>query len=376
MKIFLVIDYIWDYRLPLYQKLNQFANIEFLLTNWKETNTPTGLNCRVITSKIGLILTLLREKWDIIIWGDAGSRNFTLNLIDGILSLLISKIKRRPFILWFGGWEFIEKDHWGSGVINTIKRKGATFFLPWLLNKADAIVTYGNFHKYIYTSILSINSNKIFIAPNSSIISEENVKSKEQVDLIRKRLKLIGKKVVLYLGRLEKRKNVDMIIKAFAKLYRNDVCLLIVGDGELRSKLKKLCKQLRLKNVYLLGRIKGNQRWLYYTLCDVFVYPTSREPWGLAINEAMQFGKPVIATPRVAAAYDLIRQGVNGFIVPENDIQALAEAINKIISNEELAKRMGQKSKEIISKGYTYEHMAEGFKKAIKYCYYKKKGGT
>jgi glycosyltransferase involved in cell wall biosynthesis len=81
--------------------------------------------------------------------------------------------------------------------------------------------------------------------------------------------------------------------------------------------------------------------------------------------------KPVVATSRVAAAHDLIKQGINGFIVSENDVQALAKAIDRIISDEELAKRMGQKSREIIVQGFTYEHMAGGFKQAIEYCRYK-----
>jgi glycosyltransferase involved in cell wall biosynthesis len=288
--------------------------------------------------------------------------------MDGILCLLVSKIKRRPFIVWFGGWEFTQRDHWEGGIINALKRMGALFIIPWLLKRADAIVTYGNFHKDFYTTVFGINPHKIFIAPNSSIIPDDEVNSEEQVRYIRKRLGLEGKKVVLYVGRLEKRKNVDVLIKAFAQLKRDDVSLLIIGDGRLRPYLEGLCKELNLRNVYFLGRIKRDELPPYYRLCDVFVYPTAREPWGLAINEAMQFGKPVIATPRVAAAHDLIKQGVNGFIVPENDVQALAKAINRIISDEELAKRMGQRSREIIQSGYTYEHMVKGFKNAIVYC--------
>jgi glycosyltransferase involved in cell wall biosynthesis len=313
------------------------------------------------------------ENWDIMIWGEAGSRKFTLNLLDGILCLFISKIKRRPFIVWFGGWEFTQRDHWQDAhIINTFKRIGALFIIPWLLRKAEAIVTYGNFHKNFYTFILGINPHKIFIAPNSSIISEDEAESEKQMNILREKLRLEGKKIILYVGRLEKRKNVDILIKAFAQIKRDDVCLLIIGDGESRPYLEKLCKQLELRNVYFLGRIERDKLPPYYRLCTVFVYPTAREPWGLAINEAMQFGKPVIATPRVAATHDLIKQGINGFIVPENDFQALAKAINRIILDEESAKRMGQRSREIIIQGFTYEHMAEGFREAIRYCRHKK----
>jgi glycosyltransferase involved in cell wall biosynthesis len=377
MKVLFVIDYLWDYRIPLYFRLNHLlGNVRFILTNWRSTkNLVVGLNCRVLRCEAELVSILLMENWDIMIWGEAGSRKFTLNLIDAILCLLICKIRRKPIIIWFGGWEFSQRDHWGDAhITNAIKRIGAHFIIPWLLRKADAIVTYGNFHKKFYAYILGINPNKIFIAPNSSIISEDEAESEKQITLLRRKLGLDGKKIILYVGRLEKRKNVDILIRAFAQIKRDDACLLIVGDGELRPYLEELCKQLGLRNVYFLGKIDRDRLPPYYRLCDVFVYPTAREPWGLAINEAMQFGKPVIATPRVAAAYDLVKQGINGFIVPENDVQALAKAINRIISDEKLAKRMGQKSKEIIVRSYTYEHMAEGFKEAIRYCCYKKWG--
>jgi glycosyltransferase involved in cell wall biosynthesis len=374
MKVLFVIDYLWDYRLPLFQKLSRSGNIKFFLTNWKYAKNPADLNCRVIRSKAELVSALLKEDWDVMIWGEAGSRKLTLNLMDGILCLLISRVKRKPFIVWFGGWEVTQKDYWGGGIINALKRMGASFIIPWLLKRSDAIVTYGNFHKNFYTTVFGINPHKIFIAPNSSIISSNKVDSEEQARFIRERLGLEGKKVVLYVGRLEKRKNVDVLIKAFAQLKRDDTSLLIIGDGKLRAYLERLCKELNLRNVHFLGRIERGELPPYYQLCDVFVYPTVHEPWGLAINEAMQFGKPVIATPGVAAAHDLIKQGVNGFIVPENDVQALAKAINTIISDEELAKRMGQKSREIIIQGFTYEHMAEGFEEAIRYCCYKKWG--
>jgi glycosyltransferase involved in cell wall biosynthesis len=375
MKVLFIIDYLWDYRIPLYFKLNHLlGNVRFILTNWKSTkNLVVGLNCRVLRCKADLVLILLMENWDILIWGEAGSRKFTLNLMDAILCLLLCKIRRKPIIIWFGGWEFIQRDHWQDvNIISAFKRVGALFTIPWLLRKADAIITYGNFHKKIYTYILGIDPNKIFIAPNSSVISEDEAEYEKQINLLRG--KLDGKKIVLYVGRLEKRKNVDILIKAFVQLKREDACLLIVGDGELRPYLEEVCKHLELRDVYFLGKIERDRLPLYYRLCDVFVYPTAREPWGLAINEAMQFGKPVIATPRVAAAHDLIKQEINGFIVPENDVQALAKAINRILSDEELAKRMGQKSREIIVRGYTYEHMTEGFREAIRYCCYRKWG--
>ncbi|RLE64355.1 MAG: hypothetical protein DRJ47_07870 [Thermoprotei archaeon] len=375
MKLLLVIDYVWDYRIPLYYRLSQQFNGFSLLITGISSQTKVmkipSIKYQFIRNKLKLALALLTRDYDIVIWGDAGSSSFASNLMNGLLCYLISRMRRKPFIVWFGGWEFTQDDLWGASVKDKIKKTGARALIPFILRRANAIITYGSLHKKIYVS-LNINPDKIFIAPNSSIIPYDHHEVEEKMLLIKEKLNLNDKKVILYVGRLEKRKNVDILIKAFAQLKRDDVCLLIIGDGKSRPYLEGLCEQLKVRNVYFLGRIERGNLPPYYWLCDVFVYPTSREPWGLAINEAMQFGKPVIATPRVAAAHDLIRQGVNGFIVLEKDVQALAKAISKIISDEGLAKRMGQKSREIAQQGYTYEHMTEGFRQAIKYCYKKR----
>ena len=88
----------------------------------------------------------------------------------------------------------------------------------------------------------------------------------------------------------------------------------------------------------------------------------------MVLNEAMYFGKPVIATETVGAAYDLIKDGGNGFIVLEKDVQALNMALLKIINDNELRKSMGRMSKKIIEEGYKWSDMVKGFEKAIAFC--------
>lgn len=93
------------------------------------------------------------------------------------------------------------------------------------------------------------------------------------------------------------------------------------------------------------------------------------KPWGLTFNELMSIGKPVIGTEAIGSAYDLIKDGVNGFMVPEKDSDALYSAMKKIASDPELEKEMGKESKRIIDKGFTYEHMVDGFREAIEYAF-------
>jgi glycosyltransferase involved in cell wall biosynthesis len=85
------------------------------------------------------------------------------------------------------------------------------------------------------------------------------------------------------------------------------------------------------------------------------------------LNEAMYFGKPVVATEMVGAAHDLIENGINGYIVPEKNAEALSEALIKIIHDDQLRKSMGLMSKQIIERRYKVSHMVKGFEDAINF---------
>ena len=89
------------------------------------------------------------------------------------------------------------------------------------------------------------------------------------------------------------------------------------------------------------------------------------EVWGLVVNEAMSLGKPVITTYAVGSSFDLIENGVNGFMVKEKDIQELASKINLLLSDNNLRKKMGDSSKSKIEKYFSYKKEVEGFQKAL-----------
>lgn len=156
----------------------------------------------------------------------------------------------------------------------------------------------------------------------------------------------------MYVGRLVKRKGVDYLIKAFAKLKNeiNDVVLIIIGRGECRDELELLAKNLNIEDsVYFMGYVEDELLPAYYLLCNICVVPSitygMADPWVLVVNEAMYFGKPVIATDAVGAAFDMVKDGENGFMVPEKDSEALYEAMKKILSDPELEEKWGKNQK-------------------------------
>ena len=238
----------------------------------------------------------------------------------------------------------------------------------------------GSKAKEFYLSINPQLKNKLFIAPNVSILPQNQV-IHAQADLLRKSLNLDGKKVLLYCGRLIKVKGFEYLLDTFSKLqqHNDDLVLLVIG-GLYGSGCKYSPEEIKSmyhiyggEKVLFTGTIMNPKKAAYFLLADVVVVPSifmteEYEVWGFAVNESMSVGKPVIATEAVGAAYDLIHDGVNGYIVPDKDSEALFQAIKMIIDDPSKQKEMGAQSLRILQEGFTYESMSLGFKKAIKFA--------
>ena len=155
--------------------------------------------------------------------------------------------------------------------------------------------------------------------------------------------------VFLYVGRLESYKGVLELLEAFVLLSEKGVSsrLIIVGDGSLQSQVESFVQ--RNSAIEYLGRLTGEELYRIYSSADVFVLPSLREQWGLVVNEAMAATLAVIVTDRVGCADDLVCEGQNGFIVPSNSPEKLADAMYSFFRNPELAENMGKRGRKMIS---------------------------
>jgi glycosyltransferase involved in cell wall biosynthesis len=239
-----------------------------------------------------------------------------------------------------------------------------------MIRRSDAVVVPGTKAKEFFLCC-GADPKKIFVAPDASgmIINESAVLQNET---LKEELGIEGKRIVLYLGRLIERKGVAILIKAFAKLQEKtkDSVLVIAGEGEERKRLENLCLELNVKNVLFVGYVDENSKSLYYSIADVFVLPSiahSGEVWDLVLNEAMQLGKPLIGTTAAGASCDLIKNGVNGYIVKEGDAEELSKAIEELLKDPERMRKMGLESKRIVENDFSFDKMVEGFVKAIRY---------
>jgi glycosyltransferase involved in cell wall biosynthesis len=101
-----------------------------------------------------------------------------------------------------------------------------------------------------------------------------------------------------------------------------------------------------------------------YVAADIFALLSRHEPWGVVVNEAAASALPLVLSNHVGAAYDLLRDGENGFLVPAEDADAAAAALRQLAGDRELRRRMGERSRELV-RGWGYEPSVENFVAAV-----------
>ena len=157
-----------------------------------------------------------------------------------------------------------------------------------------------------------------------------------------------GKLNLLFVGRFEKRKGFDYLLKAY-RLVKQEVpdCRLIaVGPGvRLRNKYEKQISKNGLKDVIFTGYAPYSDLPRYYMTADIVCFPaTGRESFGIVLLEAMAAGKPIVASA-IDGYASVLTDGVDGIAVPPRDSEKLAEAILKLGTDEQLRQQMGSSGK-------------------------------
>ena len=177
--------------------------------------------------------------------------------------------------------------------------------------------------------------------------------SRQEKEVLRRELDIPEKQMILAIGQMIHRKGFDVLLKA-AKDLDPETGIYFVG-GEAKEEYWKLREELGLKNVHFLGFQKKERLAQYYKAADVFVLPTREDIWGLVINEALAYGLPTITTDRCVAGLELIEDGINGYVVPVEDADALAEKIQAVLASD--LEQMGKAALEKV-RPYTLENMA------------------
>ncbi len=158
------------------------------------------------------------------------------------------------------------------------------------------------------------------------------------------------KKTVLAVGRLVRIKGFDMLLKSWKPVEKKhpDWKLRIAGDGEEKEALIEQAKRFGLKNVEFAGLIEDVKP--EYKEAAFFVLSSRNEGFCMVLLEAMNFSLPAVAFACKAGVSEVVKDGVNGYLVTPGDIKEYARKLDKMISNETIRHSMGTKAKEMISK--------------------------
>ncbi len=172
--------------------------------------------------------------------------------------------------------------------------------------------------------------------------------------------------VILSVARLIPKKQPLFLLEAFRLVRGRQRCsLLLVGSGELENEIRQVIQRWRIPDVRLAGFVNQSQIARAYAAADIFALPSKmHETWGLVVNEAMNFGIPVVVSDKVGCASDLVHEGVNGFVVSANDPSELVDRLEALVDSPELRSRLGAASHRIVA-GLTYESAAEGILRAV-----------
>jgi len=170
-----------------------------------------------------------------------------------------------------------------------------------------------------------------------------------------------GKINILFVGRLEKRKGLNYLLKAYQQVKKEfpNSRLIAVGPGtRLRKRYERQVRHSGLRDVVFVGYASYDELPRYYKTADIFCSPaTGRESFGIVLLEAMAVGKPIIAS-NIEGYASVITHGAEGLLVPPKDTKMLAQALISLMTDESYRQQMGARGR-LKAGEYSWEHIAQ-----------------
>lgn len=233
----------------------------------------------------------------------------------------------------------------GSPAVHGIRKQSRVTFI----GQFDGMISYSQRGADEYVA-LGFPQEKIFVAHNSV--------SPKPMSKVERRMSN-GEPTILFVGRLQARKRVDFLLRACAEM-RSKPRLIIVGDGPERATLESQAKDI-YPAAEFIGAKHGPELKLYFEQADLFVLPGTG---GLAVQEAMSYGLPVIVAKGDGTQDDLVREN-NGWQIPAEDYDALVSTMKNALSDRARLREMGKESFRIVAEEINIQKMVETFVTAL-----------
>jgi glycosyltransferase involved in cell wall biosynthesis len=173
--------------------------------------------------------------------------------------------------------------------------------------------------------------------------------------------------VILSVGRLIPKKQPVLLLDAFRRVRKDHRCtLLVIGSGPSEPEMREFVKRHEIPDVVFAGFMNQSAISRAYAAADVFTLTSGwDETWGLVVNEAMNFGLPVVVSDKVGSAADLVRHGENGFVFPHDRPDELARYLSLLVFGEDERAAFGRRSTEIVT-AWNYDVAADGLVAAVR----------
>jgi glycosyltransferase involved in cell wall biosynthesis len=272
-------------------------------------------------------------------------------------ALMYAKRKKVPFILTY---QFDGQETGGSFMRNTGVSIYNKVFINRVLDSAEVIIA--TTRSYAEDSpFLKNYLDKIVVIPNGINIEEVTTTLTKEESRIKLGLP-IETKIILFFGSLVPYKGPDILLKAFKLIKKEfpEVKLIFAGRGQMLDELRDMAKKFDLEDdVIFLGFVEEEKKALYYKSADIFCLPSTNmaESFGIVNLEAMTSGIPIVGS-NLGGIPDIIEEGENGLLAKPCDHQSLANALLRLLKDEDLRQRMGNHGMKMVA-DYSWDKIAK-----------------
>jgi len=277
----------------------------------------------------------------------------------GVWTILALMLKP---LLWYRVVIAYEGSSPGVDYRNSPLRLFVRRLMVWM---ADACITNSHAGKSYLVDVLNAPKDQVFVEPYE--IPDERTLPGESPE-VSQNFEHLQRPIFLFVGHLIPRKGLPTLLEASAMLRSrgySDFTILVVGSGDQQAELEKFCQEHGLSDrVTWVGRVSYDKIGGYFKNSDVFVFPTQEDTWGVVALEAMLLGKPILCS-KGAGTSELVMHGENGYVFSPQNVNELADLMQKLLDQPELIQKMSQRSREIMAR-HTPEASAQCLAEIVK----------
>jgi phosphatidylinositol alpha-1,6-mannosyltransferase len=262
---------------------------------------------------------------------------------------------------------YIQAIH-GGEVLYLLRRRERVLLrrlFRWTIGRADRLIALGEYQADLLEQ-LGVGRDRVFVSPEGVDVSSfQRPATEEVVSGLRRRHRLEGKRILLTVARLAPHKGHDTVIRALPEILLRvpDAAYLIVGDGSGSEHLRRLADQVGVADhVHFAGFVPDHELAGYYHLCDLFVMPSKElngdtEGFGIVFLEAAACGKAAIGG-RTGGVVEAVQDGRTGLLVEPDSTAEIADAAVRLLTDVELAQRMGEAGRRRVAESMQYQDIA------------------